>query len=70
MIPVQPISKVEDAENTKNCEAIISWITFSGSGEKVLAPIRLAGTWRQYSKNAVDQLANITFQRATSLNFK
>jgi hypothetical protein len=70
VISVQPISKVEDAEHAKNCEGNDLLDHFQRIKRKGAAPIRLAGTWRQYSKNAVDQLANITFQRATSLNFK
>src|ERR1700756_2605682 len=33
-------------------------------------PIRLAGTWKQYSKKAMPQLMTITFHSATLRNFK
>src|SRR5258707_7954870 len=33
-------------------------------------PIRLAGTWKQYSKKAIPQLMTITFHSATLRNFK
>src|ERR1700674_251142 len=33
-------------------------------------PMRLAGTWKQYSKKAIPQLMTITFQSATLRNFR
>ena len=33
-------------------------------------PNRFAGTWRQYSKKAIPQLAKITIQSGLCLNFK
>src|SRR6267378_6891335 len=33
-------------------------------------PIRLAGTWKQYSKKAIPQLMTITFHSATLRYFK
>src|SRR5437868_13899452 len=35
-----------------------------------LLPMRLAGTCRQYSKNAISQLTAITFHSATPLYFR
>jgi hypothetical protein len=32
--------------------------------------MRFAGTWKQYSKNAIPQLARITFQRLSLRYFK
>jgi len=32
--------------------------------------MRFAGTWKQYSKNAIPQLIMITFQRASLRNFR
>src|SRR5215470_13274940 len=33
-------------------------------------PIRFPGTWKQYSKNAIPQLAGTTYQRASLLYFR
>src|SRR6267143_2432993 len=33
-------------------------------------PMRFAGTWKQYSKKAIPQLARITFQSASLRNFR
>src|ERR1700760_41890 len=45
-------------------------MTLSWSGENFSAPIRFAGTCRQYSNRAIDQLTRITFQRGTSRYFR
>jgi hypothetical protein len=42
-----------------------SWMTLSWSEEKLRAPMRLAGTCRQYSKSAMDQLTRMTLQSGT-----
>src|SRR6266568_2035340 len=41
-------------------------MTLSCTGLKWFpAPMRLAGTWKQYSKKAISQLTKITFHRAS-----
>src|SRR5882757_3665095 len=58
-------------EKTENTERVItSWMVFSCAALNSYDPMRLAGTWKQYSKNAIPQLITITFHSATFRNFK
>ena len=41
---------------------ITSWITLSCPRSKRPKPMRFAGTWKQYSKKAIPQLARIAIQ--------
>ena len=45
-------------------------MTLSWTGEKRSAPMRLAGTWKQYSKKAMPQLTRMTFHSASWRNFR
>lgn len=44
---------------------VLSWAI-----ERVLLPIRFAGTWRQYSKNAIPQLTMIANSKFELVNFR
>ena len=55
-------------ENPANTSRVItSCMPFSCAALERLLPIRLAGIMNRYSKNAIPQLARITFGNATSL---
>ena len=68
----------EKSRNT--IRVMTSWMTFNSTKEKgppfCLKPIRLAGTWKKYSKSAIPQLINIMDTNVRfsnhfmSLNFK
>src|SRR5271168_4886616 len=45
-------------------------MVFSCAALNSYEPMRLAGTWKQYSKNAMPQLARITFHNASLRYFK
>src|SRR6266481_3950480 len=45
-------------------------MVFSCAALNSYEPMRLAGTWKQYSKKAMPQLMTITFHNATLRNFK
>src|SRR5579864_6785396 len=58
-------------EKTENTERVMtSCMVLSCAALNSYEPSRLAGTWKQYSKNAMPQLMMITFHRATLRNFK
>src|SRR5579864_8436727 len=58
-------------EKTENTERVMtSCMVLSCAALNSYEPSRLAGTWKQYSKNAMPQLVMITFHRATLRNFK
>lgn len=55
-------------ENAANVDRLItSWMTFNCTTLSASFPIRFAGTWRQYSKKAIPQLARITIHSGLSL---
>jgi len=72
--------KIRVVKTVKTIRVITSWITFSWTSVKepplLTYPIRLAGTWKQYSKNAIPQLIRITANKPRflseliSLNFR
>ncbi len=47
-----------------------SWIVFGSAAENCECPVRLAGTIRQYSTNAIPQLITMTVIRAVDLNLR
>jgi hypothetical protein len=59
---------MEKNENTT--KVTISWIVLSCAALNVWMPIRLAGTWKQYSKKAIPQLMSVTFHSCTFWYFK
>src|SRR4029077_4573437 len=53
-------------EKTENTDRVItSWMVLSCAVENSYEPMRFAGTWKQYSKKAMPQLARMTFQSAS-----
>src|ERR1700745_856678 len=60
--------QIEKNENTTS--VMISWIVLSCAALKVWLPIRLAGTWKQYSKKAISQLTSVSFHSGTFWYFK
>src|SRR5713226_9457237 len=58
-------------EKTEKTDSVItSWMVLSCAVVKSYEPMRFAGTWKQYSKKAIPQLARMTFQSASLRNFK
>src|SRR6266478_3553916 len=58
-------------EKTENTDSVItSWMVLSCAVLNSYEPMRFAGTWKQYSKNAMPQLAIITFHKASLRYFK
>src|SRR5580765_8584206 len=55
--------QLENPENTTR--VMISWIVLSCAALNVWLPMRLAGTWKQYSKKAMPQLIIVTFHSGT-----
>src|SRR6476620_9789306 len=55
--------QMENPENTTR--VMISWIVLSCAALNVWLPMRLAGTWKQYSKKAMPQLIIVTFHNGT-----
>src|SRR5262245_34274641 len=51
----------------KTTSVMISWIVLSSAAVNVSWPMRLAGTWRQYSKKAIPQLTRIASHSADCL---
>jgi len=50
-------------ENTEKTERVMtSWMVFSCAALNSHEPMWFAGTWRQYSKNAMSQLVPVTGQ--------
>ncbi len=47
-----------------------SWMVLSCAAEKTPCPIRLAGTWKQYSAKAISQLIKMTKNSGFSLNLR
>ena len=70
MVPVQLVTKVERREHPEDRQGNDFLDHLQLVRRKVLAPMRLAGTCRQYSKNAMDQLTTITFHNGTSRYFR
>src|SRR6266478_7735323 len=53
-------------EKTENTDSVItSWMVLSCAVVNSYEPMRFAGTWKQYSKKAMPQLARITFHNAS-----
>src|SRR6267378_7474688 len=53
-------------EKTENTDSVItSWMVLSCAVVNSYEPMRFAGTWKQYSKKAMPQLARITFHSAS-----
>src|SRR4029077_876599 len=53
-------------EKTENTDRVItSWMVLSCAVENSYEPMRFAGTWKQYSKKAMPQLARMTFHSAS-----
>src|ERR1700747_2756195 len=53
-------------EKTENTDSVItSWMVLSCAVVNSYEPMRFAGTWKQYSKNAMPQLARMTFHNAS-----
>jgi len=50
VVPAQVFAEVEEGEDGEDNERNNLLVTLSWTGEKRSAPMRLAGTWKQYSK--------------------
>ena len=64
--------EIQDKYNfpANTIKVMTSCIIFNCAAENLAWPMRLAGTWKQYSAKAISQLTRITFHIADCLNFK
>src|SRR5690606_38338250 len=58
------------AKGTKTARVITSWRILSCGRVSAVYPIRFAGTWRRYSKSAIDQLTKAAMYQARWLRFR
>src|SRR5947207_2864061 len=68
---MRSLAKYNFAKMMNTTSVIASCMIFSCAGANpCFAPMRLAGTWKQYSTNAISQLTSTTFHSGDSLNFR
>jgi hypothetical protein len=65
VVPAEFFPEIGHRKNREDrkCDDLLDRLELSGADSN--EPMRLAGTWKQYSKKAIPQLARITFQRAS-----
>src|SRR5260221_4945117 len=58
-----PMYKMKKEEHRAG--RLSTWLVLSREVKNSYEPMRFAGTWKQYSKKAMPQLARMTFQSAS-----
>src|SRR5215831_133400 len=66
IVPAQAFFRYSTEKTENTTSVMASWIVLSCAVENSYEPMRFAGTWKQYSANAITQLTTMTLKSGAS----